>query len=196
MNRRWLLMAGICGAAVAGIAIPRHPTFAQRAADVNQLGWLIGCWASRAGTRLIEEQWMAPRGGTMLGMSRTVRNDTLIEFEHLRVFQRGARVVYAAMPSGQAMAEFEAVATTDSVVVFENPAHDFPQRIIYRRRGADSLLARIEGSRAGVTRGVDFSYGKRGCGQEEARMEKREHRPNREALARVEHGGRSRRSNH
>ena len=106
---------------------------------------------------------MRPRGGTMLGVGRTTRGDSVIEFEQVRIFERAGRAVYAALPSGQALAEFEAAATGDSVVTFENPAHDFPQRVIYRRRGADSLIARIERTRNGQLRGVDFPYRRVPC---------------------------------
>jgi hypothetical protein len=99
----------------------------------------------------------------MLGMGRTVRNDTLVEFEQLRLTQRGTSAVYHAEPSGQAPAEFVATAVSDSLVTFSNPQHDFPQRIIYRRRGADSLVARVEGTRGGAVRGVDFPYARVAC---------------------------------
>src|SRR4051812_24495949 len=32
-------------------------------ADLSRLSWLAGCWEQRAGTRVIQEQWMAPLGG-------------------------------------------------------------------------------------------------------------------------------------
>jgi len=60
-------------------------------------------------------------------------------------------------------ADFEAKTTSDTMVVFENPAHDFPQRIIYRRRGTDSLLARIEGTVNGQTRAIDFPSARTRC---------------------------------
>jgi len=104
-------------------------------------------------------------GRTMLGMARTVRGDSTIEFEHLQILERGGRAVFHAEPSGQAAADFEARAVTDSTVTFENPEHDFPQRVIYRRRGRDSLIARIEGTRNGRVRGVDFPYARAACPQ-------------------------------
>jgi hypothetical protein len=138
-------------------------TSAQTANDVHRLGWLAGCWQGGGGTTVVDEQWMQPRGGVMLGMSRTTRGDSVVEFEQLRIYTRGGRAVYAATPSGQAAAEFEARTTGDSTVVFENPAHDFPQRIIYRRQGADSLVARIEGTRGGKVRGIDYPYRRISC---------------------------------
>jgi hypothetical protein len=113
---------------------------------------------------IITEQWTRPRAGMMLGSGQTTRGDSTIEFEQTRVFRRGRALVYAAQPSGQAPTEFVADMPSDTLIVFANAAHDFPQRVIYRRRGTDSLLARIEGSRGGVTRGIDFHYARAACG--------------------------------
>jgi hypothetical protein len=99
----------------------------------------------------------------MLGWGRTVGAATLVDFEQTRIFERGGRLVYGANPSGQAPAEFESIELSDSSVTFENPAHDFPQRVMYRRRGADSLIGRVEGSRGGKVRGVDFPYARVAC---------------------------------
>jgi hypothetical protein len=47
--------------------------------------------------------------------------------------------------------------------VFENAAHDFPQRVLYRREAADRLVARIEGLRNGQPRGIDFPMQRMAC---------------------------------
>jgi hypothetical protein len=49
-------------------------------------------------------------------------------------------------------------------VVFENEAHDFPQRVIYRREG-DRLLARIEGKIGGKERSADWIFNRAGLNQ-------------------------------
>ena len=134
----------------------------QQLAQIDRLSWLARCWEWDAGARHGEEQWMQPRGGTMLGMSRTVRRDSTIEFEFLRIQERDGRLHYIAAPSGQAGATFSSTELTDSTVVFANLEHDFPQRIMYKSR-ADSLTARIEGLRNGVVRGVDFSMRRVAC---------------------------------
>lgn len=148
------------------VALVPRIAHAQRMNVVNHLGWIAGCWKQAgANGRVVDEQWMAPNGNTMLGMSRTVRGDSLIEYEQLRIFERGGKAVYHAAPSGQPEAEFTAAAVGDTIVVFENPQHDFPQRIIYRKRGPDSVIARIEGTMNGRSRGVDFPYSKVQCGR-------------------------------
>jgi hypothetical protein len=149
---------------VAAFAAGLHAAAAaQSTPRVHQLGWLAGCWTHTGAGRTVEEQWMRPRGGLMLGAGRTVKGDSLVEFEQVRILERGGRLVYAAAPSGQRPAEFESIAVTDTAVVFENTAHDFPQRVMYRRVGADSVIGRVEGTRGGRLRGVDFPYRRTSC---------------------------------
>ena len=97
------------------------------------------------------------RGNSMVGVSRTVRADTLLEYELVVLRERDGVVAYEAHPSGQSPAIFPARTLTDSSAIFENPTHDFPQRIGYTRR-ADSLIAWIEGERDGRSRRVEFPY--------------------------------------
>lgn len=134
------------------------------AKDVAQLKWMAGCWEMRGGARVTHEHWMSPLGSVMLGMSRTVVRDTVREFEHLRIEVRGGVPSYVAMPSGQSETVFGATTVSDTMVVFANPAHDFPQRIIYRKAGADSMMARIEGPQGGQLRGIDLPMRRMPCG--------------------------------
>lgn len=136
---------------------------------VAQLQWMSGCWERRVPNKsLVEEQWMVPRAGVMLGAGRTTRGDTLVtEFEHTRITGTAGRVMFHAQPSGQPPAEFTATTLNDSMVVFANPAHDFPQRVIYRAGGPDSLFARVEGTSGGREVGVDFRYARVRCGRVE-----------------------------
>ena len=163
MSRIAAVRTGAITLLIGATCLSAAPQVSQPPRGTQQLGWLAGCWERTTATSIVEEQWMRPRAGMMLGVSRTTRRDTVVQFEQLRIFDRAGRTVYAALPSGQALTEFETATTGDSVVTFENPAHDFPQRIIYRRRGADSVIARIEGVRGGQARGVDFPYRRVGC---------------------------------
>jgi hypothetical protein len=150
---------------VAGLALLAGPSNA-RAQDAGPLAaasWMAGCWAFTEGGRHVEEQWMRPSGGVMLGMSRAVRDGKAgsIEFVLLRV--RDGRLVYDARPEGQAGAVFPLVRSSADELVFEDLAHDFPQRIIYRRVGNDEMRARIEGTTASGPRGFDYPFKRVGC---------------------------------
>jgi len=135
----------------------------RQAGGVERVAWLQGCWQASSPQRIIEEQWTAPRGRSMLGVSRTLRGDSLVGYELVVVRERAGVLTYHAHPSGQASAVFTAQTVSDSMVVFENAAHDFPQRVGYRRVGNDSLLAWIEGSVQGTARRVEFSYARARC---------------------------------
>ena len=142
----------------------------------ERLAWMTGCWSYRDSRgRLVEELWSSPRAGVMFGYSRTTRartgvpGDTLLLYETTRIYEApDGALVFAASPSGQQPDEFRwrgDAATLDSAITFENPAHDFPQRVRYRRAGAagDSLVARVEGTRNGTVRGIDFPYARMDC---------------------------------
>lgn len=136
------------------------------AADLSALGWLAGCWQSATGDRMIEEQWMAPRGGMLIGMGRTVAGDHAVEHEFLQIRWEDAGVFYVARPSGQAETSFRLTSDAAALAreaIFENPQHDFPQRIIYRLQADGSLVARVEGTRDGAVRGVDVPMKRVAC---------------------------------
>lgn len=113
-------------------------------ARVADLGWMSGRWETEAANgRWVEESWSDARGGVMLGVSRTVSGERLREFEFLRI-QLGEDGVpaYLAQPGGQSPVAFRLSAHDATSATFDNPQHDFPQRIVYRRTG-DTMVATI-----------------------------------------------------
>jgi hypothetical protein len=156
-----IVPASILGVVV--FVVSARATSAQQPAGIARVAWMQGCWETSSPQRTIDEQWMAPRGGSMIGMSRTVRDGRLVEHELMILSERGDQLAYEAHPSGQKTAVFLSTALTASTVVFENPAHDFPQRIGYERTSADSLTAWVEGPQNGRTRRIEFAYQRAPC---------------------------------
>ena len=136
---------------------------ASPSADVAQLRWLAGCWELRTPTRVTHEAWIAPAGGLMLGVSRTVARDVVREFEFLRIELRDGKPTYIAQPGGGLPTAFAATFVSDTAVRFENPQHDFPQGISYRRAGSDSLVASIDGPQGGTPRTIRFPMRRTSC---------------------------------
>ena len=130
---------------------------------IEQARWLAGCWELKRGSRTGFEMWMPPAGGIMMGASRTVAGEKVVEWERLQLSEQDNRLVYTSLPSGQTEASFTSTTVTDSSFTVENLQHDFPQRIIYRRHGTDSLIARIEGPQGSGTHGIDFPMRRIGC---------------------------------
>jgi hypothetical protein len=128
----------------------------------SDVAWIAGCWESTRNGRHVVEQWLPPEGGTMMGVSRTVADGRTTEWEFLIIRAGANGLDYVAHPSGQAEATFTAARASGNEVVFENAAHDFPQRITYKRQG-DALLAAVEGTRNGKTRRIEYPYTKGSC---------------------------------
>ncbi len=111
----------------------------------------------------IEEHWSRPEGGNLTGYSRTFRSGRLAFFEFLRIDARGDEIVYTPrLSNGQKEVAFRLVRLAQNEAIFENPAHDFPQRIVYRREG-NKLHAAVEGKQNGRERREEFPYSRVSC---------------------------------
>lgn len=123
------------------------------------LGWLAGYWLACESGREVSETWSDLRGGVMLGTSLSLGRGGRLSWEQARIgpSSSGGGISFFAAPSGQRAAEFVMARSASNEAVFENPGHDFPQRLIYRRDG-DRLTARIEGQAGGRTRAVQWAY--------------------------------------
>lgn len=107
---------------------------------------------------------MPPAGGTMLGLSRTVKNGKTVEFEFMQIRQSAeGKLVYVALPSRQKETTFVLKSLSEGDVVFENLEHDFPHRVMYQLQAGGKLAARIEGVLKGVPRGIDFPMRRTSC---------------------------------
>jgi len=131
--------------------------------SIHDLTWLTGCWQSDGAEPGNGEQWMAPAGGAMLGMARVVRGGRMVAYEYTRIVTTDTGLVFIASPSGQETAEFPLKQLGDNEVVFENPDHDFPQRVIYRLIDSDHLRGRIEGMTSDGESHVDFPLTRTAC---------------------------------
>ena len=118
--------------------------FAPAAALNPTLDWIAGHWCVDLGEDTIEELWLPPHGGLVVGLGRTRTTDRTIAFEYFRIVDRDGIQSYIAQPGGQPPTAFKRTAGGERWVRFENPDHDFPQRVEYRRDG-DALRAEIAG---------------------------------------------------
>lgn len=141
--------------------------FGQNAkVDLSKITWLHGCWErlnERSG-RTTFEQWTKPDGGTLFGIGRTISGGKVVSWEFMRIEQKDGSAVFSAqLPSSSAATPFVLKTASERELIFENPENDFPQRVIYRTKGADSLEARIEGKMNGTDRGIDYPFKRVKC---------------------------------
>lgn len=155
-----LLPAGVVA---AGLLVASAGVGAVEA-GLGQLTWLAGCWSAEGAEPGSGEQWMPLAGGSLLGMSRTVRQQKTVAFEFMRIAPAAdGRITFFAQPSGKPPASFPARSLDDAEVVFENPEHDFPQRVTYRFVAPAQLRASIEGLRSGSLKRIEFPMVRVSC---------------------------------
>lgn len=142
--------------------VSANPLAAEQ--GVERVGWLSGCWQVQFGEPGTIEQWLAPAGGTMLGVSRTIKQGKTVEFEFMQLRQLPDGVLaFIAQPGGRAPTVFRSSHVGTSEVVFENLQNDFPQRVSYSRPDESRLLASIEGVSEGANHRIDFSFVRVDC---------------------------------
>ena len=139
----------------------------QAADPISQMAWLAGCWAAEGKESGSGEMWLYPAGGTMLGVSRTVRSGQTLDFEFMQIRTNAqGQLVFVALPSGQREATFVVSSVSPTEASFENQSHDFPQKVIYRNPEPGRLVARIEGMRDGEIQAIEFPMRKVSCEQQ------------------------------
>lgn len=137
MTRMFVLLALVACKPAASAT----PAGAECDGTISEAAFMAGSWQQPG----VEEHWTDGAGGTMLGVGRTVSDGRTIGFEFMRIEARADGLVFIAQPSGGAPVEFRRTACERGLLRFENPAHDFPKSIEYRRTGPHGLTAVTRG---------------------------------------------------
>jgi hypothetical protein len=119
--------------------------------------WLMGSWCAATPHETLVETWM-PRGDVLFGVSVTTRAGKVIGFEFLRIASLASTPEYIAQPDGRPPTTFKLTDSGPLYLRFENPDHDFPQRIEYRLQGT-KLEAKVSGTPpGGMPTDLDFRF--------------------------------------
>ena len=148
MTSPWIRLAGVGGLLLALLMPAAGADKKQQPPPpaIAKLAWLAGRWRLERNGRLIESQWMAPAGGVMLGMSRTVAKARAVDHEFLQIREGpGGALFYVAQTAGQKEAAYQNSALSETAAVFENPEQDFPQKISFTLQPDGSLLMALDG---------------------------------------------------
>ena len=133
--------------------------------QIADLAWLEGHWVGSDGPLQMEEIWTSGAGGVLVGLHKdvTTRGGTAptVWFEFQRIERGADGIAYVAQPGGKPPTRFVLIEQAERRVVFANPAHDFPKRILYWLDDAGALHARIEGPQGGKTVGEEWTWTRR-----------------------------------
>lgn len=142
-----MILSALMAAALAG----------DPAAEVAKLSWLAGAWVQEKDGVVVRETWLAPMDGVMGGVGQTNRPGRKPFVEHVKISAEPAGATFTAMLPGQPPTAFVLLPGKGGEAIFENKAHDFPQRVFYRRCGED-LCAGVEGVVKGELKREEWRY--------------------------------------
>jgi hypothetical protein len=105
---------------------------------------MVGCWGTADEGGSADECWLEPRGDTMMGVHLDVSAGGRAFYEYLRIVASEGVIAYMASPMGSEPTAFHLISIDGQRAVFQNPDHDWPQRLTYWREG-NALHAQAEG---------------------------------------------------
>jgi len=124
--------------------------------------FVLGSWEMQTPKGKIVEQWSQGADKILKGKSYRFNakgDSVLTETLQIRTIEKD--VFYCSTVANQNEGEevcFKLISTKDQIYIFENVAHDFPQRIVYQNQGKNEMLAWIEGELNGKSRKSEFRY--------------------------------------
>ncbi len=127
---------------------------------IHKAEWVLGSWRQTTDEGYTIEVWTRQSDTDYAGISYTVHHGTdTVSAETIRLVQRDTTLYYIPTVKDQNDAKpvaFKLSSITDQQMIFDNPGHDFPQRITYRSITKDSLYAEISGVLNGSQQVVPF----------------------------------------
>ena len=130
---------------------------------LKSLAWLSGNWISTTGERTLLESWGRMTDSSFGGHVRMIHEGDTSWIEHLALLIRHDTVYLMATVMRQNNRKpvyFRFTGESRGEFSFENPDHDFPQRIFYAHPSANEMYARIEGVIDGSPEKEEFHYTK------------------------------------
>lgn len=119
---------------------------------IKMAEWLIGSWENETDQGILSESWEKTNDSLFHGQSYFIKKKDTLHSESVELSQNGEELIYSPTVKGQnndLPVAFKLTSATAKQLIFENPAHDFPQKITYRMITADSLVAEISGNQQG-----------------------------------------------
>lgn len=156
MTKKHFLSLTLC---VLGIAPVVAQPFTQK--DFEQLHVLRGAWTLTNKRGVLHEVWRMKTADYLTGVSFLVQGKDTIPQETIVLQLRDGNITYEPtflFQNGAIPVVFTLISAENGLFIFENKAHDFPQRIGYLVPKDSLLEAYIEGSTPNGMRKIPFNY--------------------------------------
>ena len=136
-------------------------------ASIADVAWIAGQWAKGNDKNRLEESWSVPRGDSMIGMFRWIKDGRVWIYELLTIREEDETLVLRFRHFSNDMTSWEPkngpltyrlVSFNDNAAVFENPSSDSHRRYSFSRPDVNTLVVRVGAWREGKISSSEFVY--------------------------------------
>lgn len=132
---------------------------------LEKMNWLVGQWESKTPEGLLTETWTKENDSTFSGQAYFIKNEKdTVHSESIVLAQVKEELIYRPTVKGQNNDEpidFKLTSDVENSYTFENPKHDYPQKIVYKKTNETSLVATISGKQQGKSSSESYPMTKK-----------------------------------
>jgi hypothetical protein len=128
--------------------------------QLEKANWFIGEWRNTTKESDFTEKWVKKSDSTFFGESYVIVAKDTVFYETVVLEQKKDSLFYTVSVKDQNKEKpvsFYLTISSKNELVFENPKHDFPNKITYTQVTRDSLVAEISGIQNGKEAKEAFS---------------------------------------
>lgn len=125
---------------------------AKNYSQITKASWLLGEWENQTKESAFHENWVKKNDSSfmaksfvLVGKDTVFNEDVLLEQKKDSLFY----IVSVKNQNNEKPVSFYLSESSANQLVFENPKHDFPTKIVYNKVTNDSILAEIFGKQEG-----------------------------------------------
>lgn len=132
---------------------------------LEKMSWLVGEWENKMPDGILTETWTKANDSSYTGKTLFIKDKDTLHSEEIVLIQKGETLLYIPTVKGQndnKPVEFKMTESkTENEFAFENPAHDYPQKIVYKKVSDTNLVATISGKQQGKASSESYSMSKK-----------------------------------
>jgi len=130
-----------------------QPSSDKKFEQLEKMNWLVGQWENKMPEGILTETWTKTNDSTFSGTSYFIinKNDT-VHSETIFLTQLKDELIYSPTVKGQnddKSVDFILTSNIENSFVFENPKHDYPKKIVYKKVAENGLITTISGMQQG-----------------------------------------------
>ncbi|PZO27202.1 MAG: hypothetical protein DCF13_12185 [Flavobacteriaceae bacterium] len=133
--------------------------------ELEKMSWLVGEWENTMPDGVLTETWTKANDSTFTGKTLFIRDKDTLHSEEIVLTQKGETLLYIPTVKGQNDNKPVEFKITESKIenefAFENPKHDYPQKIVYKKVNETNLVATISGKQQGKSSSESYPMKKK-----------------------------------